>query len=106
MKKFLGDFEELTLLAVLSLGNDAYGVSIAEKIEEETGKRVSIGSLYTTLGRLEQKGYLRSGIGEATEERGGRAKKYYFLDGLGEKVLRENYNIKSKWYERLVPQHS
>lgn len=88
-KKFLGEFEELILLAILKLSDNAYGIPIAEAIEEFSGKRVSIGALYTSLARLEEKGYIRSWVGEATEERGGRAKKYYAVEGSGFEVLRD-----------------
>ena len=88
-KKFLGEFEELILLAILVLSDNAYGVPIAEKIEDFSGKRVSIGALYTSLSRLEEKGFIRSWVGEATEERGGRAKKYYAVEGTGLEVLRD-----------------
>jgi PadR family transcriptional regulator PadR len=88
-KKFLGEFEELILLAILRLSDNAYGVPIAETIEEFSGKRVSIGALYTSLGRLEEKGFIRSWLGEATEERGGRAKKYFAVEGSGFEALRD-----------------
>lgn len=94
-KKFLGEFEELILLAILKLSDNAYGVPIAETIEEFSGKRVSIGALYTSLGRLEEKGFIRSWVGEATEERGGRAKKYYAVEGTGMEVLRDIELIRS-----------
>jgi PadR family transcriptional regulator, regulatory protein PadR len=104
-KKFLGEFEELVLLAVMKLGNnDAYGVSIADAIEGATSKRVSIGALYTTLSRLEEKGFVASRMGEATEERGGRAKKFYKIEALGEQILRETNKVRLKFYEEVVPQ--
>jgi len=87
-RRFLGEFEELVLLAILKLGEQkAYGVPIAELIEDATGKRVSVGALYTTLGRLETKGFIQSIMGEATAERGGRAKRYYRVEGAGKMAL-------------------
>lgn len=89
-RKFLGEFEELVLLAVLKLGSDeAYGVSIAEAIEDATGKRVAVGALYTALSRLEEKGFLTSRLGEPTESRGGRAKRYFSVDGEGLKAIQQ-----------------
>ena len=96
-KKFLGEFEELIMLAILKLGeNLAYGVPIAEAIEEASGKRVSIGALYTSLGRLEDKGFIRSWVGESTVERGGRAKKYYAVESSGIEVLRDIHQTRSE----------
>jgi len=76
-KQFLGEFEELVLLAILKIGKDAYGVPIAKAIEEASGRSVSTGALYTTLSRLEEKNFISSRMGEKTEERGGRAKKIF-----------------------------
>jgi DNA-binding PadR family transcriptional regulator len=87
LRQFLGEFEELVLLAIMKLGKNAYGVSISEAIEEVTGKRVSIGALYTTLQRLEEKGFISSTMGEATPERGGRAKRYFSIEIAGRQAL-------------------
>jgi hypothetical protein len=67
----MGEFEQLVLLALLRLGNDAYGMQVREEIETRTGREVSYGAVYTTLDRLEQKGYVAHRLGEATAERGG-----------------------------------
>lgn len=105
-KNFLGEFEELVLLAILKLGNEGYGVNIAETVEGFKKKRISIGALYTTLTRLEEKGFVRSWLGEATEERGGRAKKYYAIEAPGLKALKEIHTIRTEVLEKveLVPQ--
>lgn len=86
----LGEFEALVLAAVLAARQDAYGAVIHEQIEGlVAGSRtVSLGSVYTTLDRLEQKGYLKSWTGEPTAERGGRAKRYYEVQASGQKALR------------------
>jgi PadR family transcriptional regulator, regulatory protein PadR len=86
----LGEFEVLVLTAVLAAGQDAYGATIHEEIEGlVAGSRdVSLGSVYTTLDRLEQKGYLKSWTGEPTAERGGRAKRYYEVQASGQRALR------------------
>jgi len=82
-----GEFEQLVLLAIVRLGSDAYGVSIRREIEDGAQRRVTPGALYTTLERLEQKGRLKSREGEATPVRGGRAKRFYQLTGLGRERL-------------------
>ena len=73
----LGEFEILTLAALVRLGPDAYGVTVRREIESRTKRSVSIGALYATLARLEEKGMIVSRLGEATPERGGRRKLYW-----------------------------
>lgn len=82
---FLGEFEQMVLLAVLREDGDGYGMSIRREIEERAGREVSIGAVYATLDRLEQKGLVRSREGEATPVRGGRARKHFDVtpDGAG-----------------------
>jgi PadR family transcriptional regulator PadR len=82
----LGPFEEIVLLALLRL-RETYGVPIRREIAERTGRDVSFGAVYTTLERLERKGYVSSRVGESTPERGGRAKKYYRIEAPGIKAL-------------------
>ena len=91
MKKpttYIAEFEELVLLAILKLGDNAYGAAIHEALED-AGRRVSIGALYTTLSRIEEKGLITSWTGEPTSERGGRAKKYFKVLATGARALRE-----------------
>ena len=88
-ENYLGEFEDLVLRAVWRLGDDAYGVPLRQTLEEATGRSVSIGALYTTLERLEKKGYVKSRVGEKTAERGGRAKKFFKIEGLGMQALAE-----------------
>lgn len=90
----LGAFEELVLLAVGALGDDAYGVSIKELLHEKTGKKPSIGALHSALYRLEDKGHLKSWEGGATAERGGRRKKYYLLTAYGQRSLEEQHALR------------
>jgi DNA-binding PadR family transcriptional regulator len=87
---YLGEFELLVLLAVLRLGADAYGVTIREELERETGRAFTLGAIYKTLGRLQQKRYLSVRIGEPTAERGGRRKKLYELEPLGSRALKQS----------------
>jgi PadR family transcriptional regulator, regulatory protein PadR len=83
----LGDFEQRVLWAILRLGTNAYGVTIREYLEQATGKTVSVGAVYTTLDRMEVKGYVKSWLGEPTGERGGRAKKFFKVEAPGMKAL-------------------
>ena len=87
----LGQFEQLLLTAILTLGEDAYGVSIQTKASELAHpKDVSLGAVYVTLDRLQDKGLISSRLSEPTAERGGRAKRCYQLEALGESALRES----------------
>jgi DNA-binding PadR family transcriptional regulator len=79
----LGEFEHLTLLAVLRLGEDAYGMRVRREIAERTKRDVTIGAVYTTLDRLAAKGLLKSALSDPTPERGGRAKRSFRVTGLG-----------------------
>src|SRR5690606_9098831 len=79
----LGEFEQIVLLAIMRLGDDAYGVTIREEIQKRTGRSTTPGALYTTLDRLEHKGLVESRFGEPTPERGGRAKRYYSVSAEG-----------------------
>src|ERR1043165_2682074 len=83
-----GHFELLVLLALLRQGDEAYGVPIANAIEESTGKPVVLASVYNTLARLEEKGLVRSTVGDPTPERGGRAKRYFAITASGLREVR------------------
>lgn len=83
----LGEFEQVVLLAVLRLGESAYGVTIRSEIAACTGREPAPGALYTTLDRMEEKGIVRSWLGEATPQRGGRAKRYFALTKTGHAAL-------------------
>ena len=88
MKKYtLGEFEEIVILTIAILHNEAYGVSIKKEIESRLARSVSMGALHTALVRLEDKGYIKSFSGEETEERMGRPKKYFRLTAYGKKVM-------------------
>lgn len=88
-KHHLGEFEEIVMLTVAILHGQAYGVAIIEEIENRLQRKVSIGSLQTVLRRLEEKGYLASEFGEATQARGGKRKRYFTVTNFGLQVLRE-----------------
>jgi DNA-binding PadR family transcriptional regulator len=88
MKKRLAGFEELVLLATASLGEEAYGVTVQQRLEAETGSAVALGAVYAVLDRLERKGYVRSAWGEATPRRGGRRKRMFHVTAPGHTALR------------------
>ena len=87
----LGEFEYLLITAAAGLGEDAYGVSIREEIESTTGRQCSLGALYTTIDRLEKKGLLKTWMGDATAERGGRAKRLVRVTPHGVQAAKEFY---------------
>jgi len=83
--QMIGEFEYLILTSAARLGADAYGASIRKEIEKATGRQCSIGALYTTLDRLEAKGFVRTWMGEPTPERGGRSKRLVQVTATGVK---------------------
>jgi PadR family transcriptional regulator PadR len=86
----LGEFEQLVLLGVLHCGSEAYGVPICRELQARARREVSLGAVYKTLDRLEQKRLVRSALGPATAERGGRRKRIYQVTPTGLKVLRSS----------------
>jgi DNA-binding PadR family transcriptional regulator len=102
-REFLGGFELLVLSALIRLGDEAYGVPISDAIEESSGREVALGSVYITLGRLEQKGLVTSRLGEPTPERGGRAKTYFRVTAKGLREARQaQRTLRRLWHG--VPQ--
>jgi PadR family transcriptional regulator PadR len=94
----LGEFEQLVLLAILRLGDNAYGVTIRREISARTKRETTPGALYTTLDRLEDKGLLRSSMGDPTPQRGGRAKRYFEVTGAGVRAVAQS----QKNYQRML----
>lgn len=93
---YLGEFEQIVLLALLHLKENAYGMTIRMEINERIGRDVSIGAVYTTLERLEKKGFIVSKMGETTPQRGGKAKRYFHITPNGKGKLneaRKNFEI-------------
>ncbi|HSM03411.1 MAG TPA: helix-turn-helix transcriptional regulator [Longimicrobiales bacterium] len=84
---FLGEFEQMVLLSVLRLGDDAYGLAVKDELEGVAGRSPSSGSLYTTIERLERKGLLASRAGESSSERGGRPRRYLEVTPEGTEAL-------------------
>jgi PadR family transcriptional regulator, regulatory protein PadR len=97
----LSNFELMVMLAIIRLGDEAYGVPIAEEIEKRRGKLTRIGSVYAALDRLAAKGFVGSELGEATAERGGRAKKYFRITGKGLAEVRETRRALLELWNRL-----
>ncbi|MGE0772848.1 MAG: PadR family transcriptional regulator [Cyclobacteriaceae bacterium] len=96
---YLGEFEELVLLTIAVLADEAYGVSIKEDIERRTTRQVSIGALHSTITRLEEKGFIKSWLGGATAERGGRRKRYFKLTGSGITALNKSKGLRDElWH--------
>jgi len=87
MPAILGELEQVVLLALLRLGEDGFGVAVQTEIETQTQRRVSLGAVYTTLARLEQKGFVGARIGDPTPRRGGRRKKLYRVLPKGKRAL-------------------
>jgi len=86
----IGELEQLILLAILQLGDDAYGVTIAGLLREKAGRDLAMATVYTTLERLEAKGFLASTLGEPTAERGGKRKRYFRVNAAGQRAVRES----------------
>lgn len=102
---YLAEVEQVVMLAVTHLGEGAYGVAVRNEIRERTGRALSLGSVYSTLYRLEEKGYLRSARGAPTPERGGRAKRLFRVEPAGTAALVATRRMLARMWEGadLVP---
>src|SRR5678815_1415518 len=98
---YLGNFDLMLLLALLRLREDAYGVTIAEELEKQTGKEVVVASVYATLERLQQRGLVTSRLGDPTPERGGRAKRYFRITAAGTREVRDARRSLMKLWQGL-----
>ena len=102
MKKTkLGEFEELVLLAVAALQQDAYGVEIKRELEQRLRERLSVGSIQSALKRMEEKGFLTSTWGDATQKRGGKRKRIYTTTSYAHKVLAEMKEISAGLWDSI-----
>jgi DNA-binding PadR family transcriptional regulator len=103
MKKYhLGEFEEVVILTIGILNNEAYSVSIKDEIESRLSRSVSMGALHTALKRMEDKGYLKSHAGEATEERAGRPKRYFEIKKKKKKAIQYSRSTREELW-RAIP---
>ncbi len=103
-RTFLGEFEEIVLLTVAILGEEAYGVTVTQELEQKTGRSVGFSTVHTTLQRLEEKGFLTSQMGGATAERGGRRKRFFTVTATGRKALVEVKQVREELWGALPPQ--
>jgi DNA-binding PadR family transcriptional regulator len=101
--EFLGEFEQLVLLALIRLGDEAYGMAVRRELEHRAARDVSIGAVYATLDRLEGKGLVKSRLGAASEERGGRPKKCFTITGAGARALERSQQALRDMLEGLPP---
>lgn len=100
-KTQLGEFEEIVLLIVATLGDNAYGVAINEAIEAQTGRDLSISAIHATLHRLQRKGYVTSFMGGASAERGGRRKRFFAITPLGGRVLHDIRDLREQLWKQV-----
>lgn len=102
-RSYLGEFELMILLAIIRLGEEAYGVPISRELEAQRGRGVSVGSVYAALERLEGKGLVDSSLGDPTPERGGKAKRYFRITNAGLRQVHETRRVlQSLW--RTLPE--
>ena len=99
----LGEFEELTLLTVMALGQGAYGVAVQQYLEDVMGREVSLGAVYAVLDRLERKGLVRSTFGEVTRERGGKRKRLFEATPAGRAAARDARAVRESIWKAIVP---
>ena len=97
----LGEFEEIVLLSVASLFDEAYGVAIKDHIEGKASRKVSVGALQSALKRMEKKGYLEARTGEANASRGGKPKRYYTITAFGKLALQQSRDIRNELWESI-----
>ncbi len=98
----LGEFQEIVMLSILILDENAYGVTIQEEIDNRMKRRTSRGALQTALTRLEEKGFITSSYGEPTAERGGRRKRFYQVSNKGMEILKEAKDLRQDMW-KLIP---
>ena len=99
----LGEFEQLVLLAIVHLREEAYGIPIVEEIERRTGRSVARAAVYVALRRLEEKGFVSSWMGAPTPERGGKGRRYVKLEAAGARALREARQVAESMWRGLDP---
>jgi PadR family transcriptional regulator PadR len=97
----IGEFEELVILMVFLLREDAYAVKIQEELAAQTGRKVMIGAVHTTLYRLEDKGFLKSSTGGATAERGGRWKRFFSVTAYGKKAMEQSRDMRMNIWNQI-----
>ncbi len=101
LRNNLGEFEEIVMLTIGVLGENAYGLAIKEHIESRLNRAVSMGALHTALYRLEEKGYLKSTLGKATNIRGGKPKRFFIVTNGGQKALKKAMEIRQQLWNEI-----
>lgn len=97
----LGEFELLVLLALVRLGDDAYGMAVRRELVDRTDRDVSVGAVYATLDRLEEKGLTRSRVHDGPAARGGRARRFYDITAAGRRAVRESQRVLARMLDGL-----
>jgi PadR family transcriptional regulator PadR len=97
----LGEFEEIVLLTIASLLDDAYSVSICDELKSNTRRTAKLGVVHSVLNRLESKGYVKSSLGESTSERGGKRKRYYHVTNAGKSALLKARDLREQLWSRI-----
>ncbi len=100
-RSYLGEFELMLLLAVIHIGEEAYGVPISRELETYRGREVSVGSVYAALERLEAKGLVASSLGDSTPERGGKAKRYFRITKEGLRQVHETRRVLTRLWQTI-----
>ncbi|MEO1448030.1 MAG: helix-turn-helix transcriptional regulator [Bacteroidota bacterium] len=100
---YLGEFEELVLLTIAALGQDAYGVAIKQELTDQSGRKISIGAVHAACNRLQDKGFLKAEFGQATPKRGGKRKKIYALTQAGQGALVASRDLRQRLWNRIPP---
>jgi PadR family transcriptional regulator, regulatory protein PadR len=98
---YLGELEELVLLTVGILHPEAYGVAVMDEIEKQANRSPNISAVHAVMTRLEEKGYLKSKMGDPTEERGGRRKRYFVITAAGKRALEEVRSMRNQLYDQI-----
>ncbi|MDV3307791.1 MAG: PadR family transcriptional regulator [Cyclobacteriaceae bacterium] len=101
----LGEFEELVLLTIAALVNDAYSVAICDELAKQADRPAKLGVVHAVLNRLERKGYVKSRLGEATSVRGGKRKRYYTVTSAGKAALRRTKEVRDNLWN-IIPEFS
>ena len=101
---YLGEFEEIVMLAIAALQQEAYGLAIKKELEEQTGRSISISAVHAACNRLETKGFLSADFGEKSEKRGGKRKKIYTVSMKGQTALNEAYELRQRMWKRIPGQ--
>lgn len=104
-RTYLGELEEIVLLTIAILGEEAYGVKIMEEVAIQTDRDLSISAIHATLHRLEDKGFVNSYMGGATAERGGRRKRFFAVNQAGSRMLHEIKQLRQQLWQQ-VPTHA